>query len=140
MTVMDLARSDVVTVPPAAGADSIAELMAEHSVGCVVVVENDRPVGLVTDRDLALSVLGGNGDVASLTASDVMTADPVTVDASDGIYQALGRASEAGVRRIPVVEHDGELAGIVTLDDFAVLLASELGTLSDIIQAESPPY
>ncbi|MFB6352985.1 MAG: CBS domain-containing protein [Halobacteriales archaeon] len=141
MTVMALARSDVVTVPPTAGADSIAELMADHSVGSVVVVDDDdRPLGLVTDRDLALAALLDDADVASMTAADVMTADPVTVPAEDGIYKALGQASDAGVRRLPVVDDDGTLAGIVTLDDFVVLLASEMENLSDIIQAESPPY
>lgn len=141
MTVMDLARSDVVTVPPAAGADSIAELMAEHLVGSVVVVDDDdRPVGLLTDRDLAMAALLGDEPVASLTAADVMSADPVTVDATDAIYDALGRASEVGVRRLPVVADDGTLAGIVSLDDFVVLLASELENVSEVVQAESPPY
>ena len=140
MAVIELARTDVVTVAPDAGVADVASLMDEASVGSVVVVEDERPVGLVTDRDLALAVVSRGADPASLAASDVMTADPVTVDASDSIYEALSRASEAGVRRVPVVDGDGRLAGIATFDDFLVLLASELGKLSTIVQAESPPY
>lgn len=140
MTIMDLARSDVIAVPPEADVTSLVELMDEHSVGSVVVVEDDRPVGLVTDRDLALAVVGRPQGSDGLTAADVMTADLFTVEAEAGIYETLSRATEAGVRRVPVVAADGTLAGIVTLDDFVVLLASELGNVSEIVQAESPPY
>lgn len=140
MAIIELARTDVVTVPPDAGAGSIAELMDEESVGSVVVVEDDRPVGLVTDRDLALAVVSRGGDPTSLTASDVMSAEPFTVTEDESIYEVLSQASDVGVRRVPVVSGDGTLAGIVTFDDFLVLLASEFGNLSAIVQSESPPY
>ena len=140
MAIIELARTDVVTVPPEAGVGSLAELMDETSVGSVVVVEDDRPVGLVTDRDLALAVVSRGGDRETLVAADVMTPDPFVVGADEGIYEVLSRASDASVRRVPVVHDDGTLAGIVTFDDFLVLLASEFDKLSAIVQAESPPY
>lgn len=140
MTIENMARGDVVAVSPDTGVHRIAGLMDEHAVGSVVVVEDDRPVGLVTDRDLTLEVLSRGGDAETLTASGVMSADPFTISEDAGIYEVLASASEVGVRRVPIVDDDGKLAGIVTLDDFLVLLAGELDNVSDIVQSESPPY
>lgn len=140
MTVMDLARTDVIAVPPDADLQSLAGLMEEHSVGSVVVVEDDRPIGMVTDRDLAMATVGRGDDGAGQTAAEVMSEELFTVGQDAGIYETLSRATEASVRRVPIVADDGTLAGIVTLDDFVVLLASELANVSEIVQAESPPY
>ena len=131
MAISELARTDVVTVPPDADATAVASLMDESSVGSVVVV---------TDRDLAIAVVSRGADPAATLASDVMSGEPFTVHEDASIYDALSATSDAGVRRVPVVDDDGALAGIVTFDDFLVLLASELGSLSAIVQAESPPY
>lgn len=140
MTIAELARSEVITVPPEALATHIAELMEEESVGSVVVVDDDRPIGLVTDRDLAMEVVARGTEPSEVTAEEVMTPDPITVEKDAGIYGVLSLANDTDVRRIPVVDRDGGLAGIVTLDDFIVLLTSELDHISDIVQAESPPY
>jgi signal-transduction protein with cAMP-binding, CBS, and nucleotidyltransferase domain len=138
MTIRDIARRDVVSVSPETGAERIAEVLRDERVGSAVVVEADDPVGIVTDRDLGIGVWD-HADPAAATATDLMTADPVTVDIDEGIYDALQVAREADVRRLPVVE-DGRLAGIVTLDDFVVLLSGELEVVSDVVQAESPSY
>jgi CBS domain-containing protein len=140
MTIADIARSEVVSVTPEAGANRIATLMEEESVGSVVVVEDDHPVGLVTDRDLAIEVVSQGRDPTELIAGDVMTPDPITANVDEGVYDVLSRAGEESVRRIPLVDDADELAGIVTLDDFVVLLTSELENVSEVIQAESPPY
>lgn len=140
MAISDLARREVVTVGPEAAVPDVAELMEDESVGSVVVVEGDEPVGMVTDRDLAIEVVSHGRDPTGLVAADVMTADPFTVRLSDGIYDVLERTSEEGVRRIPVVDDDGRLAGIVTLDDVIVLLTGELEFVSAVVQAGSPPY
>jgi len=140
MPIRDLARQDVVAVTPDAGATRIASLMEERAVGSAVVVEDDRPVGLVTDRDLTIEVLSRGTDPDDVTAADVMTEDPFTAHEDEGIYEVLSGASEVGVRRVPVVDDAGDLAGIVTLDDFVVLLAGELDSVSTIVEAESPPY
>lgn len=140
MTIMDLARTAVITVPPDAGVNHVAQLMAEESVGSVVVVDGDQPTGLITDRDLALEVVGAGRDPTALTAADVMAADPFTVTEDAGLYEALQATRDAGVRRVPIVTDSGTLAGIVTLDDFVVLLAREFGDVADVVEAESPAY
>lgn len=139
MPVKDIARTEVITVSPDTSIEFIADRMREEQVGSVVVVSGEKPVGLVTDRDVGLGVWDFD-DPSAVTAADIMSADLVTVDLDDGLYEALRTACEAGVRRVPVVDDDGDLAGIVTLDDYVVLLAGEFDQISRVIQSESPPY
>ena len=137
MTIGDIARGEVVTAGPDVSLLEVAGLMASANVGSVVIVDGRRPIGIVTDRDLVLDVLGLDKDPAELSADAVMTEDLVVVDAADDVLDVLGRMRGAGVRRIPVMDGD-RLVGIVTLDDFVALLAEELGSLADVIAAESP--
>jgi len=138
MTIRQISRTDVVTVDPDTPVPDVAATMGDHSIGSVVVTEAGTPTGLVTDRDIGLGVWE-HDDPTNVTAAEVMTADLVTVDVETGIYDALRTAEGANVRRLPVVDGD-ELYGIVTLDDFVVLLSGEFDSVADIIQAESPPY
>lgn len=139
MTLETIVRKDVVTASPDTGVRELATAMREETVGSVVIVEEERPVGLVTDRDLTVRILGGDWDPETTTARDVMTSDPVTVPVEAGIFELTEIMEDAEVRRIPVV--DGErLAGIVTLDDLYRLLVDELDNLGDVVEAESPPY
>jgi CBS domain-containing protein len=133
-------RPNVVTASPDAPASELADRMREHSVGSVVVVEDGRPVGIVTDRDLSVGPFAAGDDPDETPARDVMTPDPETVTEDAGLMDVSERLCEAGVRRLPVVGDDGSLSGIVTLDDMAVLLTAELTDLAGVIQAESPPY
>ncbi|MDY6817866.1 MAG: CBS domain-containing protein [Halobacteriales archaeon] len=139
MAIIDLARTEVITVSPATSIAEVGRILRDEDVGSVVVTDGNRPVGIVTDRDLAVKVLAEGHAPESMTAEDVMTADLFTIDADAGIYETLRAATEVNVRRIPVTDGD-ELAGIVTLDDIIVLLANEFAEVSNIIQAESPPY
>lgn len=113
--------------------------MGRHSVGSVVVERNDEPVGIVTDRDLALEIIADGADFTDMTARDVMARDPTTVDADDGIFEVCRLMRKQGIRRLPVVD-DGKLTGIVTLDDLMVLLDDEMSDLSEVIRSESPSW
>jgi CBS domain-containing protein len=105
-----------------------------------VVERDDEPIGIVTDRDFALGIVAAEKDPEVSTVSDLMTRDPVTVHADDGVYELAEAMRDSGVRRMPVVDDDGLLAGIVTLDDVFVLIADEMHGLSEVVRAESPPY
>jgi CBS domain-containing protein len=139
MTIEKMARAEVVTVTPGTDAVEISRTLAAENVGSVVVVEDREPIGIVTDRDLALEVSNEQRDPAAVTAEEIMTPDLFTVGTDALIYDVLEGMQEAGVRRVPVVEGD-ELAGIVTLDDFLVLLASEFGHVSGVVQSGVPEY
>jgi CBS domain-containing protein len=147
-TVDEIAREadEVVTGSPDETARELAETMRDENVGSVVVVEAGEPVGIVTDRDIAVRGVAQERDLDTVTADEIMTEDLVVVNAHDEISELIDTLDAAGVRRMPVVEGD-DIAGIVTLDDIAVLLAVELDgiaeemtSLSNVIRSGSPPY
>lgn len=139
MTIKDMARTDVVTADPETTTREISKTLKRENVGSVVITEGNEPVGIVTDRDLALEVIGEGKDSVTITAADVMTEDLFTVETDESIYDVLEGMRERGVRRVPVVE-EGNLAGIVTLDDFLVLLTSELENVAGVVRAGIPEY
>jgi len=114
--------------------------MKEEDVGSVVIEEDGRPVGIVTDRDLVLDVLEPRADPTKVTAGDIMTDTPVTVTHDVGVFETIRLMQEHAIRRMPVTDENESLTGIVTLDDLVVLLADELDTLAGVIESESPPY
>jgi CBS domain-containing protein len=140
MTVQDLIIEGIETAGPSATVETLAMRMAEAKVGSIVIEEEMRPVGIVTDRDIALRVDARDRDAREVMAADIMTEDPVTVRADDGLFEVTQVMRENAVRRMPVVNDEGTLVGIVTLDDVMALLSTELRNLADVIEAESPPY
>lgn len=140
MPVSDVARSDVMTAHPDQSAGNLATVMAEENVGSVVIETDDKPVGIVTDRDLVVEVLEPRRTPGEVQASDIMTETPVTVTAETGIFETTEKMYEHSVRRIPVVDGEGSIAGIVTLDDIVILLTDEFGNLAGVIEAESPRF
>ena len=139
MTVADLARRDPIAATRKASIAEVATLMRDEGVGSVVIEEDDRPVGIVTDRDITVKITAEARDPHEVTAEDVMTENPVTVDVDTGVTELVELMAEHGVRRMPVVDGD-ELYGIITLDDLARLLVDEQQSLTKVIEAESPPY
>jgi len=118
MTLADSMNSSPVTCPPDASVQQAARMMGQNRVGSVVVVdEAGRPVGIVTDRDLAVRVvgLGRSGDTA---VSEVMTAEPVTIAVTGSLADAVRQLATRGCRRLPVVDPtDRRLVGVFSLDD-----------------------
>jgi CBS domain-containing protein len=139
MTVADIARKDVVTATIDMTVAELADRMRESSVGSLVILEEGDPVGLVTDRDIAVRVVAEERSPTEVTAQDIMTGDLVTVTPETGVFQVTELLAQENVRRLPVVD-DGELVGIVALDDLMVLLSGELENLAGVVAAEAPPY
>lgn len=140
MPVKDVARTGVVTAGTGQSAGNLATLMAEENVGSVIIERDDEPVGIVTDRDLVVEVFGPRKTPSEVTASDIMTETLATVQAEDGVFEVTEAMHENSVRRMPVVDDDGKIAGIVTMDDLLVLFTDELANLAGVVQAESPDY
>jgi CBS domain-containing protein len=131
----------VVTAEPDRTVREIAELMRERNVGSVVLIDEERPVGFVTDRDLALSVIADGRDlsdhVADHASSPVITADP-----GMNVEECADLMVRHGVRRLVVIDGD-RLTGIVTLDDLVsrtgdAELASQLS--ARVTRAVMPDY
>jgi CBS domain-containing protein len=125
----------VVTAEPDCHLTQIAELMEEHAVGTVVIVEADRPVGIVTDRDLALE-LGSGRVTRSEAVRAIMTHPVATIGCHEGILAATRRLHDNAVRRLPIVDDAGRLVGLVGTDDLFILLGRELGNLAGGVRQE----
>ncbi|WP_141732686.1 CBS domain-containing protein [Oligoflexus tunisiensis] len=113
-----------------------AHLMREEHVGDVVVVESEhgtlRPVGMLTDRDIVTLIVGEDIAPESVRVEDVMARHPKVINQFDEILTAIERMSEAGVRRLPIVDERGSLVGIVTADDLQQILARLQNALASI--------
>lgn len=108
--------------------------MAARNVGTLVIVDGaGRPAGILTDRDLALRVVGLGRDPNAVTVGEVMTRDPATVIEDAPIEQSLETMRRHGVRRLLVVRPDGRLAGILSLDDVLELLVEEFRSMGGIL-------
>ncbi|XXX73790.1 CBS domain-containing protein [Sorangium sp. So ce134] len=107
----------------------VARRMRDFRVGCVVVTQGARAIGILTDRDLVMRVMADAREPEKTLVSEIVTYDPTTLQQTDSIETALRLMRERGVRRLPIVRHDGKVTGIVTADDLTVMLASELSDL-----------
>jgi signal-transduction protein with cAMP-binding, CBS, and nucleotidyltransferase domain len=119
----------IATAPADATASALADQMAFRAIGCIVIVDAEhRPVGIVTDRDLACRVVARGLDPDTVTAAEFATRPLQVAQSEEPIEDVAARMRKAGVRRMPVV-HDEVLIGLVTLDDLVVHLGRELEDL-----------
>ena len=134
---MSVARICLREVDIAALAESVvdaARRMRDQGVGTLVVVDEvGRPVGLLTDRDLAVRVLADAADPRAVSVGDVMTRNPRTVSEGTPIESALALMASGAFRRLPVVNEDGRLVGILSLDDLLGLLAEEFALIGRLL-------
>lgn len=133
----ELMRTEVVTAQRDTPVATVVAEMAEKNVGSVVIVEDHSPVGVVTDRGIALA-LETTPDVAEHEVDELIAEDLVTGSTEMSVPGALDRLSEAGVRRLPIVDGDGALAGIVTVDDVLLLYSEGLSDVAGIVRDQSP--
>jgi CBS domain-containing protein len=116
-----------------------AQLMREDHVGSLVVVDDEngsRQVrGLVTDRDIVMSVIATGLDPDPLRLEDIMSERVVTVNEADSLLDLMRSMREHGVRRVPVVGLQDELMGIVSMDDVLKILAQEMNALVGAMDA-----
>jgi Predicted signal-transduction protein containing cAMP-binding and CBS domains len=128
----DLCKRQVVCCKPDATLVEVARLMRKNHVGSVIVVDEGRkPLGIVTDRDIAIEVVASELDPAAMRVSEVMSERPVSIPEEEDAAWALKVMRERGVRRLPVTADDGRLVGILALDD---MLATAANNLTDLVQ------
>jgi CBS domain-containing protein len=114
-----------------------ARLMRERHVGCLVVVEVNDPgqvvVGILTDRDIVVSVVARDLDARTMPVSEVMTTDVVTAREEDSVLDLLQLMRRRGVRRVPVTGPQGVLIGLVALDDLLEVIAEEMQAIAGAV-------
>ena len=117
-----------------------AKLMRVFNVGDLIVVtasqEGNTPIGIVTDRDIVVSVVADNADPQNVKVVEIMSKELVTGREDDGIYESIERMRTHGIRRLPVVDKEGYLAGILTVDDMLEFLGEEVSSLIGLFYKE----
>ena len=140
MDIREICKPVVVVAYKGMALNEAARVMREHHVGCLVVVEERQlgkmPIGMLTDRDITVSVVAKDLDARTLAVSEAMSTDVVSVRDDDNILDALAVMRRRGVRRAPVVTRAGVLAGIVTLDDLLRIIVAQLDDLVGAISVE----
>jgi CBS domain-containing protein len=140
MPISEICNREVVIVQRHNTILEAAQLMRQHHVGDVVVVEERGgvrvPVGIVTDRDLVVEIMAPAIDQTVITVGDIMVTELATVKENAGLSETIEYMRAKGVRRVPVVDRGGGLVGILTLDDLLELLAEELLALAKLVRHE----
>ncbi|HSJ81010.1 MAG TPA: CBS domain-containing protein [Thiobacillus sp.] len=140
MAVGEICNREVVVAEKALSVVDAAQLMRKHHVGDLVVVEEKagrkHPVGIVTDRDIVVEVVAAGVNPDALKVGDIMGPEVATVRDGEGLFEALRHMRDKGVRRMPVVDREGGLVGILTLDDVLSLLAEEMTELAKLVSRE----
>ncbi len=139
MAIEHLIRRPVKTLGPNASCKEAALLMRDENIGAVVVEEDGRPLGVVTDRDLVVRVVAAGRDPQRVRLSEIMSGDPIFVSGARGLDQVIAAMRDGAVRRVPIVDAEGRLRGLVSLDDLLVLLAGQLGDLSEAVRKAVDP-
>jgi CBS domain-containing protein len=140
MTVAKLCTKDVATATRDTPVSEAAKQMRHRHVGNLVVVEQQNgktvPVGIVTDRDIVISVVAPELDPKVFTLGDMLLKDAITCREDQDVAACLHQMRTQGIRRMVVVDKQGALVGIVALDDIIRFLAGEMGEVSKLIERE----
>ena len=136
MSTGEFCTREVVITEKGSSIVEVAQLMRKYHVGDVIVVDRRGdltvPLGIITDRDIVVELIAQQVALDAVTAGDVMSYDLLSVKEAEGIWETLLLMCDRGIRRVPVVNDEGGLVGILALDDMIELLAEELSLLAKI--------
>ncbi|MEM1670794.1 MAG: CBS domain-containing protein [Archaeoglobaceae archaeon] len=118
---------------------SVAKRMVEYGVGSAVIMDGNKPVGIVTEKDLIAKVVAKNKSPSSVKVREVMSSPLITIKPTTSIREAASIMTKKGIRRLPVVNENGELVGIITDNDI-LGISLDLGELSSLITEQSPGF
>jgi CBS domain-containing protein len=130
-----IAVKPVVTASARMTIAEAARAMKQKNVGALIVVNAGRPLGVLTDRDIAIDVVAAGKDPDAVRVEDVMRKRPATLREDLGLLDAARVFAKTGVRRLPVVDKAGRVSGIVALDDLMMLLGNEMGLVAGALAA-----
>jgi CBS domain-containing protein len=140
MKVHDVCSRPAICCTSDATVAEAAHLMREQHVGAIVVTkaskQGAKPVGILTDRDIAVSVVAPELDARAITAGDIMQRDLVSAEENDDLFTALKRMRVKGVRRLPVVDTVGRVVGLLAMDDIVEVLVDEMREIVKLVARE----
>ena len=135
MKVKEIMHKGVEWVSPETPVAAIATRMLKHDVGAIPIGENDRLVGMVTDRDIAIRGLANGRDISKLTARDVMTKGVIWCWDSDNATDAARLMENKKIRRLPVIDDNKRMVGMLSLGDISHAVSDQ--TAAEVIKAVS---
>ncbi len=138
MSLQNFCRKPLVKVEPDSTVAQACELMERHNVGSLVVEQNGKLCGIVTDRDIALRVAGARRDAETTRVKEIMTPDPIRISAHKDLPQLTALMHAYHIRRVPIVNGFDTALGIVTLDDLVARLGTEMWQIGKAISEEFP--
>ena len=140
MSISEFCNREVVFATREMSLPEAAQLMREYHVGDLVVVDEVDgkrvPVGIVTDRDIVIEVIAQSLDLNEFSVGDIMGPQLVSVQEKEGVFETIRLMRTKGIRRIPVVNQEGGLVGIISADDILDLLAEEMAELAKVAPRE----
>ncbi|MGE4092739.1 MAG: CBS domain-containing protein [Candidatus Binatia bacterium] len=129
MSLQQFCKRSVITVSPDQPIAEACRLLREQNVGCLVAAEGDKIRGIITDRDIALRVVGEKRDPAQTKVREIMSSNPTRIAVDKSLHDLTSLMNTHHVRRVPIVDGGDKVLGIVTLDDLLVLLGQELSDM-----------
>jgi len=150
MSIKNLCRKETITVKPGTKIEEVTRIMEEKNLGSVIICQDGtnwkelgirgaKEFGIVTDRDIALKVINNKLDPKTTPIDQIMTKGKIIVlEENMGLCEALDEVRNAAVRRFPVVDAEGNLQGIITIDDIIQLLGREMADIAKVLENESP--
>lgn len=136
MSLERFCKKDVITVSPEVSLLEVARLMRSRHVGSVIVVNEHRPIGILTDRDIIIKAVAEDKDPKGMRAHEIMTHNPAMVNINYDPLDATRIMRDRGLRRLPVVDENNHLLGILTLDDLLDLVGKEAANLAETVHTE----
>jgi CBS domain-containing protein len=138
MEIQSVMTRRVAALSPDDSLAKAAELMRKEDVGCVLIMnEEHKALGIVTDRDVVLRAVASGRNPAEVRVEDVMTREPKTARSSEPVLVTARRMAQEGVRRLPVVDEDGHVVGLISVDDLLTLFITELSNVAAAIAGAS---
>jgi CBS domain-containing protein len=135
MSLQRFCQRPIVTVAPEHTIPTACQLLEEHNIGCLLVEEQGKLCGILTDRDIALRVTGRRRDPEQTTVRQVMSGDTVAISVESTAQELTALMHTHHVRRVPILDDTGRAIGIVTLDDLLALLGDEMSEIGQAIAA-----
>jgi CBS domain-containing protein len=140
MAIGEICSREVVFATLKESVAAAARLMREHHVGSLVVTDEEDakriPVGMITDRDIAVGVVALGLDAEAIACGDAMGGELVSVRETAGIAETIHLMRQKGVRRLPVVDASGALVGLISADDILALMAEEISGLAGMVSMQ----
>ena len=136
MSLKSIMIEDITALPSTASVLDAAKIMTDMNVGSVIVTDDDRPSGMITDRDVVAKVIAQGKDSSTTRISEIMVSPVVSITEDKDIVDATQLMSNHGIRRLPITNTGGKLVGVVSLDDVLVQLGMEMQNIATTLKKE----